>query len=246
MTTSAASTPAPPSATPARSTCRPWSTTWRPRPRPRRSPSTRRSARSASRCLSDCPRFYRIGQKVELNLSSLAMTSPADAQRRAAQHQGGRETLDPTPVDNTVDATPFDESGKSAVSVSSRAGQDGQAAADVHRSHDRHDRSRCRSTCARPRASSRSAPSPGASSRARRAPASRSRPRRSASPTVTGKVKVKAGGKTYTVKLKKGKAFLRLDRFAKVGQEGHRASSTSAAARSAASSEVVTIKVRRN
>ena len=36
---------------------------------------------------------------------------------------------------------------------------------------------------------------------------------------VKGKIKVKAGGEVYTVKLKKGKAFLRLDRFAKTGKK---------------------------
>ena len=36
---------------------------------------------------------------------------------------------------------------------------------------------------------------------------------------VTGKIKVKVGGKVYKVKLKKGKAFVRLDRFAKTGKK---------------------------
>jgi 5'-nucleotidase len=37
--------------------------------------------------------------------------------------------------------------------------------------------------------------------------------------TVTGKVVVKVGGKKYTVKLKKGKAFVRLATFSKAGKK---------------------------
>ena len=36
---------------------------------------------------------------------------------------------------------------------------------------------------------------------------------------VAGKITVKAGGKKYTVKLRKGKAVIRLDRFAKAGKK---------------------------
>ena len=36
---------------------------------------------------------------------------------------------------------------------------------------------------------------------------------------VTGKVKVKVAGQVYKLKLKKGKAFLRLDRFDKTGKK---------------------------
>ena len=36
---------------------------------------------------------------------------------------------------------------------------------------------------------------------------------------VTGKIKVKVHGKVYKVKLKKGRAFIRLDRFAKAGKK---------------------------
>ena len=39
---------------------------------------------------------------------------------------------------------------------------------------------------------------------------------------VTGKVIVKVGGKKYKAKLKKGKAFIRLDRFAKTGKKRSR------------------------
>ena len=62
---------------------------------------------------------------------------------------------------------------------------------------------------------------------------------------VTGKVTVKAGGKKYKVKLKDGKAFLRLDRFANAGKkrivvifQGNR--------KVRGTREVVTIKVHRS
>jgi 5'-nucleotidase len=63
--------------------------------------------------------------------------------------------------------------------------------------------------------------------------------------TVTGKVVVKVGGKKYTVKLKKGKAFVRLDTFAKTGKK--RITVKYAGSRKVRSkTAVVTIKVHRS
>ncbi len=62
---------------------------------------------------------------------------------------------------------------------------------------------------------------------------------------VTGKIKVKVAGQVYKVKLKKGKAFLRLDRFENTGKKrivvsylGNR--------KVRGTQQVVKIKVRRN
>ena len=48
------------------------------------------------------PRFYRIGQNVDLSLSSLAMTGPNDPKDAKLNIKVGDETLDPTPVDNSL------------------------------------------------------------------------------------------------------------------------------------------------
>ena len=86
------------------------------------------------------PRFYRIGQPVALNISSLAMTSPADARDSVLNVKVGNKALAPATVDNTVGTAPFDEYGKSAVSVKLKGeDQDRQAADHLHRPDHGHD-----------------------------------------------------------------------------------------------------------
>jgi 5'-nucleotidase len=165
------------------------------------------------------PRFYRIGQKVELNLSSLAMTSPADARDSLLNIKVGEKTLNPTPVDNTIGTTPFDESGKSAVSVKLKGktrtgkqlmtftgpttGTTFTLPIDVRK--------------AKGELKVRTKPERIVKGE------TRTRVKIKASALgiskVTGKIVVKAGGKKYTVKLKKGRAFVRLDAFAKTGSK---------------------------
>ena len=163
------------------------------------------------------PRFYRIGQDVKLNLSSLAMTGPSDPRDALLNIKVGDRTLNPTPVDNTIDTMPFDESGKSAVSVKlkgkTRTGKqmmtftgpttgtmfslpiDVRKAKGVLKVRTKPERIVKGET--------------------------RTRVKIKASALgiakVTGKVTVKAGGKKYTVKLKDGKAFVRVGQFAKAG-----------------------------
>ena len=62
---------------------------------------------------------------------------------------------------------------------------------------------------------------------------------------VTGKVIVKVGGKKYTLKLKKGKAFIRLDRFAKTGKK-RIVVKYAGSGKVRSKSTVVKIKVKRN
>lgn len=191
------------------------------------------------------PRFYRIGQNVALNLSSLAMTSPADVRDALLTIKAGDKSLNPTPVNNTVDATPFDESGKSAVSVKlkgkTRTGKqlltftgpttgttfslpiDVRKAKGVLKARTKPERIVKGETRTRVKIKTTAL----------------------GITTVTGKIKVKAGGKTYTVKLKKGKGFLRLDRFANTGKKrivvaylGNR--------KIRGTKQVIEIKVRRN
>ncbi len=168
---------------------------------------------------ADKPRFYRIGQDVELKLSSLAMTAANDPKDAFLNVKVGDRTLNPTPVDNTVDPTPFDESGRSAVDVKLKGktrtgkqlltftgpttGTTFSLPIEVRKA----------------KGVLKARTKPGRIVRGE----TRTRVKIKASAfgisTVTGKVKVKAGGKTYKVKLKKGKAFLRLDRFAKTGKK---------------------------
>ena len=76
------------------------------------------------------PRFYRIGQDVELNLSSLAMTVAGRRSDPVLNVKVGDKTLDPTPVDNTLSTTPFDKAGdERRRTSSSRARRHGQAGA---------------------------------------------------------------------------------------------------------------------
>lgn len=168
---------------------------------------------------ADAPRFYRIGQDVKLNLSSLAMTAAGDVKDALLTIKAGDKALAPTPVDNTVGTTPFDESGKSAVSVKLKGktrtgeqlltftgpttGTTFSVPIEVRKA----------------KGILKARTKPGRIVKGE----TRTRVKIKASAlgiaTTTGKIKVKAGGKTYTVKLKKGKAFIRLDRFAKAGKK---------------------------
>jgi len=165
------------------------------------------------------PRFYRLGQDVKLNLSSLAMTGPSDARDALLNIKVGETALNPTPVDNTLGGTVSDEYGKSAVSVKLKGktktgkqlitftgpatGTTFSLPIDVRK--------------AKPVLKVRTKPARIVKGETRTrlkikatAPGLKS---------VTGKVVVKVGGKKYTVKLKDGKAFLRLDSFAKTGKK---------------------------
>lgn len=165
------------------------------------------------------PRFYRLGQDVKLSLSSLAMTAPGDAKDALLNIKVGEKTLAPTPVDNTVGTAVFDDYGTSAVSVKlkgkTRTGKqlmtftgpttgttfslpiDVRKALGILKVRTR----------------------PGRIVRDE----TRTRIKIKASALglakVTGKVVVKAGGKKYVVKLRKGRAFVRLDRFATTGKK---------------------------
>jgi 5'-nucleotidase len=163
------------------------------------------------------PRFYRIGQEFKVNLSSLAMSTAADAKDAVLNIKVGDKVLSPAAVDNTAGTTPFDETGKSAVSVKLKprtktgkqlitftgptTGTTFSLPIDVRK--------------AKPEVKVRTKP--------KRIVQDETRTRLKIKATalgikaVTGKVVVKAGGKKYTVRLKDGKAFVRLDTFANTG-----------------------------
>ena len=191
------------------------------------------------------PRFYRIGQDFKVNLSSLAMSTAADAKDTVLNVKVGEKTLNPTPVDNTIGTDPFDENGKSAVSVKLKGktktgkqlitftgpttGTSFSLPIDVRK--------------AKPEVKVRTKPARIVKGETR----TRLKIKASALglKTVSGKVVVKVGGKKYTVKLKKGKAFVRLDTFAKAGKK--RITVKYAGSRKVRSkTAVVKIKVRRS
>jgi 5'-nucleotidase len=191
------------------------------------------------------PRFYRLGQDVKLSLSSLAMTAPGDAKDALLNVKVGEKALAPTPVDNTIGTVPFDDYGTSAVAVKlkgkTRTGKqlmsftgpttgttfalpiDVRKALGILKVRTRPERIVRDETRTRIKIK---ASALGLS-------------------TVTGTIKVKAGGKTYTVKLKEGRAFVRLDRFARTGKK--RVVVTYVGSRKVRSvREVLTLKVHRS
>ena len=163
------------------------------------------------------PRFYRIGQDVDLALSSLAMTGVGDLKDAKLNVKAGEKVLDPTPVDNTVGTEQFDNYGTSAVAVKlkgkTRTGKqlltftgpttgtsfslpiEVRKAKGVLKVRTKPDRTVKGETRTRLKIK---ASALGISK-------------------VTGKIKVKVAGQVHKVKLKKGRAFVRLDRFAKTG-----------------------------
>jgi 5'-nucleotidase len=165
----------------------------------------------------DKPRFYRIGQKVELALSSLAMTGPNDARDALLNVKVGDKALGSTPVDNTLGTTISDEYGKSAVSVRLKGktktgkqtitftgpttGTTFSLPIDVRK--------------AKPEVKVRTKPARIVKGETRTR--LKIKAKALGIKAVTGKVVVKVGGKKYTVKLKKGKAFVRLATFSKAG-----------------------------
>ena len=168
---------------------------------------------------ADKPRFYRIGQNVNVNLSSLAMTGPSDPRDLILNIKAGDTTLAPVEVDNTLGSTISDEYGKSAVSVKlkgkTRTGEqmltftgpttgttlslpiEVRKAKGVLKVRTKPERIVKGETHTRLKIK---ASALGISK-------------------VKGKIKVKVAGKIYKLKLKKGKAFLRLDAFNKAGKK---------------------------
>ena len=163
------------------------------------------------------PRFYRFGQDVKLNLSSLAMTGTGDARDATLAVKVGDKAAGSQAVDNALGTAVFDDYGTSAVSFKIKGtiktgkqlltftgpatGTTFSLPIDVRK--------------AKAELKVRTRPERIVKG------GTRTRLKIKASAlgikAVTGKVVVKAGGKRYTVKLKSGRAFLRLDRFANAG-----------------------------
>ncbi len=194
---------------------------------------------------ADKPRFYRIGQDVKLALSSLAMTSPADARDSSLNIKVGDKTLNPTAVDNTLTTTPFDEAGKSAVDVKlkgkTRTGKQMLTFTGPTTG----------TTFSLPIEVRKAKGVLKVRTKPERVVKGETRTRIKIKASalgiskVKGKIKVKVAGHVYKLTLKKGKAFLRLARFEQTGKKkivvsylGNR--------KIRATKQVVTIKVHRS
>ncbi len=169
---------------------------------------------------ADAPRFYRIGSTVRLSLSSLAMTSPTDARDAKFTIKAGDVKLFRAKVDNTVDAAPFDESGRSDVAVRLKG-----ATATRGQQMLTFTGATTGTTFSVPIDVRKALAVVNGRVKPRRIVSGKTRTRVRVKTTalgikaVSGKVLVKAGGKKYTVKLRKGKASIRLARFNKAGQK---------------------------
>ncbi len=165
------------------------------------------------------PRFYRLGEKVELKLASLAMTGPSDPKDASLDVEIGDKALDPQPVDNTLGTAVFDDYGTSAVSVKIKG---------KVRTGDQlltFTGPTTKTSFSLPIDVRKGKPVLKVRTKPGRIVADETRTRVKIKLTalgitkVHGKIVVKAGGEKYKVKLKKGKAFVRLDRFAKTGKK---------------------------
>lgn len=168
---------------------------------------------------ADAPRFYRIGQDYKVNLSSLAMTGPGDVKDATLDIKVGDVKRSPAKVDNAVGTTPFDESGRSAV----RFGLNGKV--KKGKQVVTFTGPTTGTTFSLPIDVRKAKPEVKVRTKPGRIVADETRTRVKIKvtalglPEVSGKIVVKAGGEKYKVKLKKGKAFVRLDRFANTGKK---------------------------
>lgn len=194
---------------------------------------------------TDKPRFYRIGQDVKLTLSSLAMAGVGDAKDAKLDVKVGDKTLNPTPVDNALGTDQFDNYGTSAVSVKlkgkTRTGKQLLTFTGPTTG----------TTFSLPIEVRKASGVLKVRTKPERIVTSETRTRLKIKATalgitkVTGKIKVKVAGKVYQLKLKRGKAFLRLDAFQKAGKKRIRVSYLGNR-KIRGTQQVVEIKVRRS
>ncbi|HEV2798832.1 MAG TPA: 5'-nucleotidase C-terminal domain-containing protein [Nocardioides sp.] len=192
---------------------------------------------------ADKPRFYRIGQNVNVNLSSLAMTGPSDPRDLILNIKAGDKTLAPVEVDNTLGSNISDEYGKSAVSVKlkgkTRTGKQMLTFTGPTTG----------TTFSLPIEVRKAKGVLKVRTKPERIVKGETRTRLKIKASalgisqVKGKIKVTVAGQVYKLKLKKGKAFLRLDAFEKAGKKKVRVSYLGNR-KIRGTKQVVTLKVR--
>ncbi len=169
---------------------------------------------------ADKPRFYRVGQRVNVALSSLAMTHPRDLRDRSLTVTTTNARLRSVGVDNSIDALPFDDSGRSNVSVKltgkTRPGDQTLTFEGVT----------TRSTFRLPIEIRKALAIVRAGIKQDRVVANKTRARVRVNVSALGLDKVygnvvvvKSGGKSYMGKLKDGKVLVELDPFKKAGEK---------------------------
>ncbi|GAA5130904.1 hypothetical protein GCM10023339_62130 [Alloalcanivorax gelatiniphagus] len=165
------------------------------------------------------PRFYRFGQDVKLNLSSLAMTGVGDLKDTQLAIKLGDAALGSTPVDNTVGTDQLDDYGKSAVAFKLKGKVKTGKQLLTFTGPTTATTLTLPIEVRKAKAELKVRTKPGRAVKGK----TRTRLKIKASAlgldAVTGKVVVKAGGKKYTVKLKKGKAVVRLAKFTSIGKK---------------------------
>ena len=168
---------------------------------------------------ADAPKAYRIGQRVGFRLSSLAMSAPGDKRDATLEVKIGKVDLKDATVNNVIGTAVFDEYGTSDVSSRLRrsvgigtktltvsgatTGTKLELPVTIRK--------------AKPALAVKVKPAKV------RAGATRAkvkvRVEAAGLQNVKGKVKVKAGGRTYQAKLKGGKLTVKLRAFGRAGQE---------------------------
>ena len=169
---------------------------------------------------ADKPRFYRVGQRVNVALSSLAMTNAKDLRDSKLTITTMNAKLRSATVDNLVDPLPFDDSGRSNVAVrltgKTRPGQRLLTFSGVTTG----------STFQLPIEIRKALPIARAGVKQDRVVAGRTRTKVRVNVRALGLdrvygnvVVVKAGGENYLGKLKDGKVVIELDPFKKTGEK---------------------------
>ena len=166
---------------------------------------------------ADKPAFYRVGQKVRVKLSSLAMTAPRDLRDRNLDVRTQDAKLWHQWVDNAISTEPYDESGRSDVVVRLKGGTRPGKQMLIFTG------ATTKSTFGLPIEIRKAVPDLKIFSWPDRVVAGETRAhvkvkmKAKGLDKVYGKVKVVAGGHTYKAKLKKSKVVLELAEFKNPG-----------------------------
>jgi 5'-nucleotidase len=167
----------------------------------------------------DAPAAYRPGDTLAFDVSSLAMTGDGDVQDDEVVVSVGNKQLGTFPVDNTVvPGATDDESGKASVSVELPAGlPTGAQTVQVTGAQ-------TGTSATVPVKFAKATSSISAKATPQKVVVKKTEPRvrvtvKAAGGNATGKVEVKAGGKTYKATLDHGKAKVQLAAFKSTGKK---------------------------
>ncbi len=177
---------------------------------------------------TDAPESYAPNSKVTFALTSWSMSGPTDRRDDQVSVSMGSRLLGTFDVDNTLDSDKFDEAGRVAIDVTVpprvRGSQQELTIRGVTTGSTLEMPITVKLPGDPPDTTGKARVALWATARPKRVWVDKTRPRikvRASSPDldrVWGKVRVKAGGRTYASKLRHGKASLRLRAFGQVGR----------------------------